>query len=73
MSPHVQAVQIMCGKGGKRVLKAKLRAAEDDPRFEKIKRKLSKSGNPELCLPKRLLFFVVDKINFPGQTVAICL
>ena len=49
----------MCGKGGKRVLKAKLRAAKVDPRLEKIKRKLSKSGNPELCPPKKAAVFLL--------------
>ena len=57
VNPHVQAVQIMCGKGGKRVLKAKLWAAKVDPCFEKITQKLSKSGNPELCPPKKSAVF----------------
>ena len=34
VNPHVQAVQIMYGKGGKGVFKAKLHLAEVDPRFD---------------------------------------
>ena len=35
MNSNVKTVQNMYGKGGKGVLKAKLRAAEVDPHFEK--------------------------------------
>ena len=37
VSPHVQTVQNMYGKGEKRVLKAKLGAAEVDPHFKKMR------------------------------------
>ena len=33
VNPHIQGIQNMYGKGGQGVLKAKLRAAEVDPRF----------------------------------------
>ena len=37
VNPHVQTVQNMYGKGGKRVCKAELRPPEVDPYFERKK------------------------------------
>ena len=37
VNPHVQTIQIMYGKGGWRVFKAKLRTAKVDPYFEREK------------------------------------
>ena len=44
VNPHVQTVQIMYGKGGERVFKAKLQTAKVDPYFNRKKHLMMRSN-----------------------------